>query len=390
MGTSVQRYQTVGLKMNTMTLETALVVARAALAAGVSAAALSLSWTAPAAAADANDGLTYVDLGGFTVLPGANNYGYAAGTYSAISGAMFANSGIGQNGGSTTISPTGVRSVVNQLSVNSGYLVSSLVGNTSGGFSAYDTATGYGITMTPDGGFQTGHAGGVVTVLSPTGDATIGKDLTVNGKSVLKGQVNFGSTNSTLITTDGTISLHGGSTTIDGASGTISVANGVTRIDGNTGRITTGGGLSVQGGTTTDTLTVTGQTTVHNFAVANGSTVSMGGNVVHDVAAPVVGTDAANKAYVDTGLNQLRQEDRRLGSGIAMAAAIPHTTVLPGEKIAFGVDWANYDGLNAIGADGAVRLGQWGPVSVQGNAGFATSPDGGGRVLGKAGLRFGF
>jgi hypothetical protein len=163
----------------------------------------------------------------------------------------------------------------------------------------------------------------------------------------------------------------------------------------NNGAIVNGGFTANGGSTLNNGATVNGSTQLNgSFTVASGNNIDMGGNVVHGVAAPIVGTDAANKAYVDSGFNQLRQEDRRLQSGIAMAAAIPHTVVLPGERVAFGVDWGNYAGANAVGFDGALRLGELnfagGPVSVQGNAGVSASGDGAGRLVTKAGLRFGF
>jgi hypothetical protein len=95
-------------------------------------------------------------------------------------------------------------------------------------------------------------------------------------------------------------------------------------------------------------------------------------------------------------INRLQQEDKKLRAGIATVAAMPRSVVLPGERVAFDINWANYAGSNGIGFDGAVRLGQFdfsgGPVSVQANAGGGFSGDGnsGGRAIGKAGLRFGW
>ncbi|MGA7325656.1 MAG: hypothetical protein WBX25_14480 [Rhodomicrobium sp.] len=182
------------------------------------------------------------------------------------------------------------------------------------------------------------------------------------------------------------------------ANGGAIINNGL-QVNG--GSILNGGAVVNNGFTANGGSTVNGSTKLNGNVTVEGPvnggapvTISMGGNVVQDVAAPVFGTDAANKAYVDAGFNALRQEDRRLQSGIAMAAAIPHTVGLPGERVAFGVDWGNYAGANAVGFDGALRLGELkfagGPVSVQGNAGFAASGDGAGRIDTKAGVRFGF
>jgi trimeric autotransporter adhesin len=113
----------------------------------------------------------------------------------------------------------------------------------------------------------------------------------------------------------------------------------------------------------------------------------------------VVTSDAGGNLATDGGaifgsLNQLRQEDKRLTAGIAMAAAIPHAYVGPGKTMAFDIDWANYAGANGIGIDGAIRLGQidyaGGSIGVQGHAGagFAADGNSGGRAIGKAGMHF--
>lgn len=43
-----------------------------------------------------------------------------------------------------------------------------------------------------------------------------------------------------------------------------------------------------------------------SLSVTAGSTVSMGGNAIHDVGAPTSATDAANKGYVDTAVNSVQ------------------------------------------------------------------------------------
>ena len=91
--------------------------------------------------------------------------------------------------------------------------------------------------------------------------------------------------------------------------------SGNTAIDGK-GNVTIGTANKNANLTVSGTATVTGQAylnggatmTLNNLTVSgagNGgpaTNVDMGGNVVHDVAAPVLGTDAANKAYVDACL----------------------------------------------------------------------------------------
>src|SRR5262249_14982673 len=97
-----------------------------------------------------------------------------------------------------------------------------------------------------------------------------------------------GSDCSAFVTTGGTnkIVLGGANTiTLQGApgGGDIIVGNGThnTVLDGGTGDVRVGGQLSIQ----------------------LGGSVDMGGVAVHNVGTPVNGTDAANKAYVDSVVN---------------------------------------------------------------------------------------
>src|SRR3990167_5743536 len=60
--------------------------------------------------------------------------------------------------------------------------------------------------------------------------------------------------------------------------------------------------------TTSNTVTV-----LQNFTLTGSKTVSLGSNVVTNVATPLAGTDAANKAYVDSISGSARSEERRVG-----------------------------------------------------------------------------
>jgi hypothetical protein len=120
------------------------------------------------------------------------------------------------------------------------------------------------------------------------------------------------------------------------------------------------------------------------FNAASGSTINMGGNVVHNVGAPVAATDAANKGYVDTfvtsantsitninsnltninanianltnGLNQaIRQIDQNT-QGIAVAMAMSGLTLSPGKTVAIGGNVGFYNGKQAAAFQAAVRL----------------------------------
>jgi hypothetical protein len=78
------------------------------------------------------------------------------------------------------------------------------------------------------------------------------------------------------------------------------------------GGATVAKGLGVTGGTTTDTLTATAALTA-----AAGATVDMGGNRVQNVGAPVAGTDAANKNYVDAAVSGVQGNVTNLTNQVA-------------------------------------------------------------------------
>src|SRR5262249_55953485 len=104
-------------------------------------------------------------------------------------------------------------------------------------------------------------------------------------------------------------------------------------------------GLSVSGGTKTDTLRVT-----NGLSVDNGANVDLGGNVVHGVATPVVGTDAANKAYVDAGLSAANQRIDKANQGIAIAMSVQNPVLTGGDRFGVAVNWGDFAGNNAVGA----------------------------------------
>ena len=109
----------------------------------------------------------------------------------------------------------------------------------------------------------------------------------------------------------------------------------------------------------------------------------MGNNVVHDVATPIVGTDATNKAYVDKGLNKAYE-------GTAIALAISQPVFLPGQTFAMRGGWGDYQGQNAFGVSvaGVIARNTFGygsTVSLDAGIGAGSSS-----VAGKAGVTVGF
>jgi hypothetical protein len=82
-----------------------------------------------------------------------------------------------------------------------------------------------------------------------------------------------------------------------------SITTGALVVDGGVGiakKLFVGTDAAVAGNTTlTGTLGVTGTTTLGNLTIGSTKTVSMGSNIVTNVATPSASTDAANKQYVD-------------------------------------------------------------------------------------------
>jgi hypothetical protein len=267
-----------------------------------------------------------------------------------------------------------------------------------------DGITGTGWTLTVQ------NIGGTSKTTISDGNIVASDSITSNGTLTVKGASAFGSAGQATIDGNGNI----------GTSGTLTVG----------GLTTLNGGLAVHGGTTTDMLTVTGASTTHgitnngnitntgniatntltttgsatiggqaylnggatiknNLTVSgpgNGGTatnIDMGGNVVHDVATPIVGTDATNKAYVDKGLNKAYE-------GTAIALAISQPVFLPGQTFAMRGGWGGYEGQNAFGVSvaGVIAHNTFGygsTVSLDGGIGAGNSS-----VAGKAGVTVGF
>jgi hypothetical protein len=113
------------------------------------------------------------------------------------------------------------------------------------------------------------------------------------------------------------------------------------------------------------------------FNAAGGSTINMGGNVVHNVGTPITATDAANKGYVDSfvtgtntnlanintnianltnGLNQAIKQIDQNTQGIAVAMAMSGLTLSPGKTVAIGGNVGFYNGKQAAAFQAAVRL----------------------------------
>ncbi len=94
--------------------------------------------------------------------------------------------------------------------------------------------------------------------------------------------------------------------------------------------------------------------------------VSMGGNRIQNVGAPIAATDAANKQYVDSTANSLRSKihdvDRDLRAGVAMAMAVGNLpqAYMPGKSI-LAMSAGTYHGQGgfALGLSHATNDRNW-------------------------------
>jgi trimeric autotransporter adhesin len=228
-------------------------------------------------------------------------------------------------------------------------------------------------TSTISGGIVTivgaGNIGGNISTLPGNAALTVsGGEIVSNGLIVHGGsELDGGATINGGAAINGGATIHGGAQVFGGAT----INGGATVNNG----FTANGGVHLNGGTTIS----------NSLSVTPGSNIDMGGNVVHDVATPILGTDAANKAYVDKGVNKAYE-------GTALALAISQPVFLPGQTFAIRGGWGEYESRNAFGVSAAGVIahnvfGNGSTVSLDGGVGVGTSYNG---VAGKAGITIGF
>ncbi|MGA7323577.1 MAG: hypothetical protein WBX25_03615 [Rhodomicrobium sp.] len=245
---------------------------------------------------------------------------------------------------------------------------------------------------------QTGNGTGAgkSIVLNASADQATFTGMTVTVSNIAgtsKTTVTDGSITST-VTGAGTTNVTGGFVTVSGTYaggvGGLNVGNAAVYVSGgsitNNGAIVNGGFVANGGSTLNGGATVNGPTQLNgSLAVAPGNNISMGGNVVHDVATPIVGTDAANKAYVDKGVNKAFE-------GTALALAISQPMFMPGQSFAIRAGWGDYQSQNAFGVSAAGVIardvfGYGSTIVVDGGVGVGGNYNG---VAGKAGVTIGF
>jgi hypothetical protein len=251
-------------------------------------------------------------------------------------------------------------------------------GNTINNVGTLDATTVQGGTLKSTGETQVGTnlSVGGNTVL---GDGVGGDTLTVKAASTFNGSVDVkgptttnGITNTGDITTD-TLSVKGLAKT-NGIENTGDFSNtGNAKIDGNA---SVGGNLTVTGASSLNG----GANIANHLTVAPDTTVNMGNNVVHGVADPVLGSDAANKQYVDAGLSKAFKDIDRNTQGIAIAMAMGGMALPDSKNFALGANLGFFDSKQAMAIQGAMRLTPF--VSVNGGIGMGLDDSStlGGRV----------
>ncbi|TWC05504.1 YadA-like protein [Bradyrhizobium macuxiense] len=287
----------------------------------------------------------------------------------------------------------------------------------NGGVKLASTLSTSGINNTGNISTDTLSTSGLATLnsLSVTNNASIGGTLNVAGLATFNGVVNHGNvatdtlTATTLIaapivnaTTVNATTLN--ATTVNAATIAATTVN-ATDVNATNVKATTVAATTVNASTVNATTSNIGTANVASaLQVASGAAVNMGGNRVQNVATPISGSDAANKSYVDasvaslggqveqalsgvnTRLDDIASRTTKATAGVAMAFAMAGVpTVLPTERVAFTMNYGNFQGQNGLAINGAVRLND--NFQLTGGVGYSTEQS---LVGARAGLRVGW
>lgn len=352
-------------------------------------------------------------IGARSWASGANSIGIgfqpalAAGAFGDNSIAIGTNARAGE-AGSIAIGGSAQASGLNSVALGAGATAPGdfqIVLGTSAHTVIVDGATSLngGVTVTGDAAADSLTVNGGTTQITSAGVET--NALAVDGDALVDGNQTVAGT----LDVAGPASLNGGAT----------VANGLTVTSGGasvTGNSNVTGDLTISGNTLTASLNVTSDAAIGNdvnvgrnaniggdlgvagastfggratfnggLSVAPRQTVDMGGNRVRGVGAPMLATDAANKAYVDDGLTKAKE-------GAAIAVAMAQPILLAGQTFAVRGGWGAYENQNAfaLAAAGVVSRNVFGPgttATIDGGFGFGTDE---GTVAGRAGVTFGW
>jgi trimeric autotransporter adhesin len=212
--------------------------------------------------------------------------------------------------------------------------------------------TASGTQFDASGNLQIGQAASGIT-LNTDGTAAFNALLTAN-EGIQVGAVTTGVT----LNKDG-------SSTFNGDMQIGAAATGVT-INAAQGTVTANGGVQVGSAATGITLNPDGS------AVFNGAV-----SITTDPKNP---HDIANKAYVDAGLNNVRDwasaKFKKVNSGIAAAAALQNPDRTGNQTWALAVNEGFWNGASATGFSGITRIGNLGSYDVSFGGAFAVTDRG--------------
>jgi hypothetical protein len=373
-------------------------------------------WTQPTAGVFTN-GTATVNLTGFTPTintaapppaqwsPTPPSASYATGTYlSQVFGAS-----VGNAAGTSTVTG-GTTSSTQETDVyyatpSGTVLVSNGDGNASTTASVLDSTQTFPLSKTgpsapvPNPGITA--PGVTVTSNTPsynTGQYIINPAGTVSGTAVnldTGGLVISSIGGTATVNSDGSITANLTQTTA-----TAVTAEGISTTGYGSfgGPVTVGGTLVASGNaylggnSETAILSVTG---ANGVSIKAGTNVDVGGNVLHNVGAGVVGTDAVNLSQLQGVQNQLNNQYNSLSStvqvnrieaqrGIASVSALNGIPGLdPNSKFGFGVGVGSYKGQTAFAVGANFRFSE----HVTGKLGIGSAS---GDTTGNAGIGFSF
>ncbi len=319
------------------------------------------------------------------------NHGAHASTTSLAGGVVYAN----DKGQSTAIGPDGITSIGGTGTWTNGAI---LPQNRSTTTINNGQITSFEGSNRPNAGATT-IDGSSISVVNATGSTTINGavatlsssqgTITLNANADPVVTISNAAGTSFTTVNNGFVKVVGGPTANTDGVKSLTSTNAAVNVSGgaiiNNGLIANNGFVANGGSTLNGGATVNGPTQLNgSLSVAPGNNVDMGGNRVQDVGTPIFGTDAANKAYVDRGLNKAYE-------GTAIALAISQPIIGPNQTFAIRAGWGNYESENAFGLSAAGIIGRdwfWNgsTVALDGGVGWGSNNS----VAGKAGITLAF
>ena len=277
---------------------------------------------------------------------------------------------------------TGSISTIGSLSVGNGMNVTGTATFNGTGANAGTTTTINGAVATLSGSKGTislnANVDPILTVTNGL-PGVLNSSTTINNGSITSNQ-GGASVGGTTVISGGSVAINGGPNNSNQGGNINTLAIAGNSSTGNPGALNVTGGAVINNGLEVNNgLRVTGPSQGQGF-----QTIDMGGNRVQDVGTPIFGTDAANKAYVDRGLNKAYE-------GTAIALAISQPIIGPNQTFAIRAGWGDYESQSAFGLSAAGIIGRdwfWGgsTVAIDGGVGLGTNNS----VAGKAGITLAF